>query len=152
MSDLAFFDKSFDRTLSVFSDTQHSCVCIIFNRCDLMNIFVSYTTRNNEVTINSLINFSNKINSLGKIFIDLIDNNSDDKQNRVVKELEKAELLILIKSKSVLSSEWVKFEIESANEKNIPIIEFNINDIDNLTEQEIANRITVEMNTKTPNA
>jgi len=113
-----------------------------------MNIFVSYTRRNNEVTINSLINFSNKINSLGKIFIDLIDNNSDDKQNRIVEELKKAELLILIKSKSIFNSEWVKFEIESANEKNIPIIEFNINDIDNLTEKEIENKIMIEMKPK----
>jgi hypothetical protein len=49
-----------------------------------MNIFISYTTRNNEVTIDSLISFSNKINSFGKIFIDLIDNNSIDKQGRIV--------------------------------------------------------------------
>jgi len=113
-----------------------------------MNIFVSYTTRDNEVTINSLIDFSNKINSLGKIFIDLIDNNSDDKQNRIVEELKKADILILIKSKSIFDSEWVKFEIESANEKNIPIIEFNINDINSLTEQGIENRITTEMKPK----
>ena len=106
-----------------------------------MNIFVSYTTRNNEVTINSLIDFSNKISSFGKIFIDLIDNNSEDKQSRVVEELKKAEILILIKSKSIFNSEWVKFELDSANEMNIPIIEFDINDIDNLTEQEIENII-----------
>jgi len=113
-----------------------------------MNIFVSYTTRNNEVTVNSLIKFSNKINSLGKVFIDLIDNNSDDKQNRVVEELKKAELLILIKSKNVFNSEWVRFEIESASKKNIPIIEFNINDIDCLAEQEIKNKIMIGMKPK----
>jgi hypothetical protein len=106
-----------------------------------MNIFVSYTTRNNEVTINSLFNFSNKISSLGKIFIDLIDNNSDDKQGRIVEELKRTELLILIKSKSIFNSEWVKFELESANAMNIPVIEFDIDDIDELTEQEIENRI-----------
>ena len=113
-----------------------------------MNIFVSYTTRNNEVTIHSLFNLSNKINSLGSIFIDIIDNNSDDKQSRVLEELKKAELLILIKSKSILNSEWVRFEIESANEKNIPIVEFNINDVDSLTEQEIEKRIMIGIESK----
>lgn len=106
-----------------------------------MNIFVSYTTRNNEVTINSLINFSNKINSFGKIFIDLIDNNSNDKQGRIIEELNKTELLILIKSKSILNSEWVKFELESAEKRNIPVIEFDISEIDGLTEYDIEERI-----------
>ena len=110
-----------------------------------MNIFVSYTTINDEVTINSLIDFSNKISSFGKIFIDLIDNNSEDKQSRVVEELKKAEILMLIKSKSIFNSEWVKFELEIANEMNIPIIEFDINDIDSLTEQEIENRIEMKL-------
>jgi hypothetical protein len=106
-----------------------------------MNIFVSYTTRNNEVTIQSLINFSNKICQLGNIFIDLINNNSEDKQGRVVEELKKTELLILIKSKSTLNSEWVKFEVNSANKMNIPIVEFDITDIDKLSEQEIWSKI-----------
>lgn len=106
-----------------------------------MNIFVSYTTRDNEVTINSLINFSNKINSFGKIFIDLIDNNSNDKQGRIIEELNKTELLILIKSKSILNSEWVKFELDSAEKLNIPVIEFDISEIDALTEHDIEERI-----------
>lgn len=106
-----------------------------------MNIFVSYTTRNNEVTINSLINFSNKISSFGKIFIDLIDNNSIDRQGRIIDELKTTELLILIKSQSILNSEWVKFELDSANKLNIPIIEFDITEINDLTEQEIEKKI-----------
>lgn len=80
-----------------------------------MNIFVSYTTRNNEVTTDSLVDFSNKINAYGKVFIDLLDNNSTDKQERIINELEKSDLLILIKSLSSLNSEWVKFELETAN-------------------------------------
>ena len=106
-----------------------------------MNIFVSYTTRNNEVTVNSLINFSNKVNSFGKIFVDLLDNNSLDKQGRIIEELEKSDILVLIKSNSTYNSEWVKLELEIANKINIPVIEFEINEIDNLTEDAIGLRI-----------
>ncbi|PKB15231.1 TIR domain-containing protein [Flavobacterium sp. 5] len=106
-----------------------------------MNIFVSYTTRNNEVTKNSLINFSNKINSFGKIFVDLIDNNSVDKQARIINELETTHLLILIKSQSTLNSDWVKFELDCAEKLNIPVIEFDITEIDALSQKEIEIKI-----------
>jgi len=106
-----------------------------------MNIFVSYTTRNNEVTIDALINFSNKINSFGKIFIDLIDNDSIDKQGRIITELGSTDLLILIKSESILNSEWVKFELETAIKLKIPVIEFNIIEIESLTKKEIESKI-----------
>ena len=116
-----------------------------------MKIFVSYTTRNNEVRLNSLIDFSNKIKSLGKTFIDLIDNNSHDKQDRVVKELKNANLLILIKSKSTFDSEWVRFEIGVANQMNLPIIEFDINEIKNLTRRQIKSKINIADHLNTPN-
>lgn len=106
-----------------------------------MNIFFSYTTRNSEVTIDSLVNFSKRISSFGKVFIDLIDNNSKDKQKRIVDELEKTELLILIKSQSTFNSEWVKFEIKSAEKLNIPIIEFDISEIEDLSDHELEKRI-----------
>jgi hypothetical protein len=108
-----------------------------------MNIFVSYTTRNNEVTSNSLIEFSNKINSYGKVFIDLLDNDSINKQKRIINELEKSDLLILIKSLSSLNSEWVKFELETANKLKIPVIEFLIEDLDKLTEKSIGQMISI---------
>lgn len=108
-----------------------------------MNIFVSYTTRNSEVTINSLIDFSNKLRPFGKIFIDLIDNNSIDKQSRIIEELKTAELLILIKSQSSLDSKWVKFELEYAEKLIIPIVEFNINELDGLTQSQISRRIEI---------
>ncbi len=111
-----------------------------------MNIFVSYTTQNNEVTVDSLINFSNKINSFGKIFIDIINNDSIDKQGRIVEELESSNLLILIKSESTLNSEWVKFELENAKRKGIPVIEFHIDEIETLTTKDIENKITETQN------
>lgn len=118
----------------------------------MMNIFVSYTTRNNEVTINLLIELSNKINSFGKIFIDLLDNNSIDKQRRIITELERSDVLILIKSPSTLHSEWVKFELETSEKLKIPIIEFSINDIDSFSKNEICKRIKREIKAQSPTA
>lgn len=106
-----------------------------------MKIFVSYTTRNNEVTVESLITFYNKLNSFGQIFIDLINNDSNDKQNRIIEELKKTDLLILIKSQSTFNSEWVKFELEKANELNIPLLIFDITEIEYLTVHDIEKRI-----------
>jgi|688.fasta_scaffold494231_2 hypothetical protein len=111
-----------------------------------MNIFVCYTTRNNEVTANSLIDFSNKINSYGNVFVDLLDNDSNDKQKRIINELKKSNLLILIKSESSLNSEWVKFELETADKLNIPVIEFLIDDLYNLTQEKIGQVINNHFN------
>lgn len=111
-----------------------------------MNIFISYTTINNEVTFDSLIKLSNKLKIFGRIFIDMIHNDSIDKQARVVEELEVSNLLILIKTESSLDSEWVKFELDSAKKKKIPIIEFSCSEISNMTNQEIENRLKENQN------
>jgi hypothetical protein len=107
-----------------------------------VNIFVSYTTRNNEVTANLLVNLSNKINSIGNVFVDLINNNSEDKQGRVVEELEKSNLLILIDSPSILHSSWVNFELRLAEKFKIPVVKFSIFEIDVMTSKEIETRIS----------
>ncbi len=107
-----------------------------------MNIFVSYTTRNNEVTINSLVDLSNKLNSFGKVFIDLLDNDSADKQQRVIDELERSDLLILIKSLSTLDSEWVTYEVIRAKDLNIPIIELSISELDDISGNELNEKVS----------
>lgn len=106
-----------------------------------MKIFVSYTTRNNEVSVESLIDFSNKLSSFGYVFIDVIHNDSADKQGRVIDELMTTNLLILIKSESSSTSEWVQFEIESAEKMQIPIVQFHVNEIELLTEFDIAKKM-----------
>lgn len=102
-----------------------------------MNIFVSYTRINDEVTLNSLLEFSKLINLVGRVFIDILDNNSADKQKRVLTELENSDLLILIKSKSTFNSNWVKLELTTAKTLNIPVVEISINKIDQLTVKEL---------------
>jgi hypothetical protein len=60
--------------------------------------------------------------------------------------LKKSNLLILIKSESSLNSEWVKFELETADKLNIPVIEFLIDDLYNLTQEKIGQVINNHFN------
>ena len=55
------------------------------------------------------------------MFIDLLHNDSIDKQSRVLKELDSSDVMILIETNSVYQSEWVVLEIEQANAIPIPI-------------------------------
>lgn len=106
-----------------------------------MKIFVSYTTRNNELSKQTLITLAAKLVSFSDVFIDLIHNVSVDRQARVEKELQSADVLILIKSKSTLSSEWVQFELDSAEGNCIPIVEFSLKELEHLTTCQIKDRI-----------
>lgn len=80
-----------------------------------MKIFVSYTTRDNFVTKDFLINLESKISDLGDIYIDLIHNHSENKQARVESELQQADIFLLINTDSIKNSPWVRWEIETAD-------------------------------------
>lgn len=86
-----------------------------------MKYFVSYTTIDKEVTKDILSTFSKRLEKLGEVFIDIIDNNSIDKQARVFSELDSSDVLLLIETKSIYKSKWVSLEIERAKARQIPI-------------------------------
>lgn len=94
-----------------------------------MNIFVSYTTKDQEVTLHSLTEVSIKLKQIGYVYIDLINNNSLNKQKRVFDELDNSDVLILLVSPNVYKSKWVIKEIERANLQLIPVVPFTINEI-----------------------
>ena len=94
-----------------------------------MKYFVSYTTRDQEVTKELLQAFSTKLCSYGEVYIDIINNNSIDKQARVITELDSSDLMLLIESNSIYLSEWVLLEIERAKTKHIPIKILKVKDI-----------------------
>ena len=94
-----------------------------------MKYFVSYTTRDKEVTIDLLKSFAKRLRYYGEVFVDLIDNNSLNKQDRVISELDSSDLMVLIESKNIYNSEWVVLEIERAKAKNIPIRKLKISDL-----------------------
>lgn len=56
------------------------------------------------------------------VFIDLIHNDSEKKQERVINELKRSQYVVVLNTPSVDQSLWVKIEIEKATEQNIPIL------------------------------
>lgn len=95
-----------------------------------MNIFVSYTTRDSHINSDSLSLIVEPISKLGIPFIDLLHNDSSDKQKRVEDELSNSNLFVLLESESIKSSKWVRWEVDKANSLGIPIKKIRIvNDI-----------------------
>ena len=89
--------------------------------CPSFKIFVSYTTRDAIINKDSLAYFLRPISTLGEPFIDLIHNNSKFRQARVEAELKNSSLLLLLETKSAKLSQWVQWEIKTAEEYGIPI-------------------------------
>ena len=94
-----------------------------------MLVFCSYTLRDGLVTIEKLRKLKELISKSADCYIDILDNDSIDKQERVVEELSKA-----LMSPDLKKSAWVKEEYRIANEKKIPIVEININHINDIQE------------------
>ena len=87
-----------------------------------MNVFISYTLRDEIVTIEYLKLVSKVVAEFGNPFVDIVDNNADDKQGFVIEQLDKSDLVVLIATKSTYMSQWVITEIERAEKNNTPII------------------------------
>ena len=97
-----------------------------------MKIFVSYTTKDKNVTSEFLMKVYKGLSEFETVYIDLIHNDSLDKQKRVFDELDSADQIVLIESESVYQSNWVKLELDRANKLNkeiikIPIEQLNYN-------------------------
>lgn len=97
-----------------------------------MLVFCSYTLRDGLVTIEKLKSLKELISKSAVCYVDILDNDSIDKQERVVEELGKAQLLLVLKSPNLKKSAWVKEEYRIANEKKIPIVEINIEQINEI--------------------
>jgi len=110
-----------------------------------MKYFISYTMRDKEITEYLLDTFSKRLENYGDVFVDLIDNNSIDKQARVIAELDNSDILILIESDSVYKSEWVSLELERASSRQIPIKKISLMDLNNITEIEVCNILEIQM-------
>ena len=55
------------------------------------------------------------------VFIDLIHNDSDEKQKRVIDELKQSQYVVVLNTPSIDQSLWVKIEMEEAAKLNIPV-------------------------------
>jgi len=88
-----------------------------------MNIFVSYTTRDKYIDDNLLTAASEVIADYGSPYIDLLHNDSEDKQSHVELKLSQSDLLLLLSSDSIKNSKWVQWELKEAKKKGIPVID-----------------------------
>lgn len=84
-------------------------------------IFVSYTVRDGLVTTFELNLLYRKLRRLGHIYIDLLHNDSEDKQDRVKSELLSSDIVLLLVTPAIGCSPWVAWELAFASEHGIPI-------------------------------
>lgn len=92
-------------------------------------IFVSYTTLDNEITENLLKDIEKILLNYGDVYIDLLHNDSIYPQKKVIEELDKADILIVINTKNINNSKWVNFEVKRSDIRKIKIIKISINNI-----------------------
>ncbi|WP_353119601.1 hypothetical protein [Myroides odoratus] len=93
-------------------------------------IFISYTTRSLVINRKTLLKVNSIFSKYGNVYIDLLHNdNLTDPQGEVISQLNKADLLIVIKTKDIEKSEWVKFEIDKSKSRKIEIKTIELDDI-----------------------
>ncbi|HHC6465752.1 TIR domain-containing protein [Vibrio sp. 378] len=92
-----------------------------------MNIFISYTLRDDVITVDHLKSISEVVSDYGKPFVDIIDNDAKDKQKFVIEQLDNSDLVVLLNTDSVSKSKWVRLEIDRANKNNTPVISIPLN-------------------------
>lgn len=86
-----------------------------------MNIFVSYTTRDKVIDRQLLEDASEVLSAYGNIYIDLLHNDSKNKQAHVGHMLSQSDVLVLIESCSIKESTWVQWELCEAERIGIPV-------------------------------
>lgn len=85
-----------------------------------MSVFVSYSLKDGYVTLTDLQKIKTLVSEKCNCYIDILDNNSDDKQERVLQELDKSKIFVLLNSPGITESEWGKMEISIARKNNMP--------------------------------
>ncbi|OUO77839.1 toll/interleukin-1 receptor domain-containing protein [Bacteroides sp. An269] len=94
-----------------------------------MRLFVSYTLKDGYLDTSLLLKVKELYKNCDSCYIDIIDNDSIDKQGRVEQELQSADALLLIETPMAMQSKWVKYELDVAKKRNIVIIKSDINKI-----------------------
>ncbi|MBQ6289289.1 MAG: toll/interleukin-1 receptor domain-containing protein [Clostridia bacterium] len=99
-------------------------------------VFISYTMRENGISIERLNILKKRFNEYDFIetYIDILDNCGEDHQEYVENQLKKSDVVLLICSDGIESSEWVKKELKIAQECNIPILTLSLAQIISITD------------------
>lgn len=85
-------------------------------------VFVSYTIRDGFITKRYLVNIEKKLSKNFNVFIDMLDNDSNNQQIRVIKELIDSDIVLLIKTCDIYKSPWVRLELSLAIKNRKPIL------------------------------
>ena len=93
-----------------------------------MKVFVSYTLKDCELSIELLKKIKNYYDSYKiNLYIDCLVNESS--QEKIEYELKTSSRLLLILTKHTYNSEWVRKELMLAKKNNIPIIKAKLDEI-----------------------
>lgn len=88
-----------------------------------MKLFVSYTMRDGFITPSLLKTVEKILISEGHtVFIDYLNNDSEKKQERVIRELKSSDQVLLLITPKVKQSEWVNKELVCARRNKIDVI------------------------------
>ncbi len=122
-------DDLFSIPLAIYGVMCLGIILYVHKNKKKCKIFVSYTVRDNSIDYIKL-QYINKILTFNKFscYIDLLHNNSINKQEKVYRELLSADIFLKINSRDYNNSEWTKREFLIAKETKKKIIEINYND------------------------
>ncbi|MDF3029204.1 MAG: hypothetical protein K0S23_3511 [Fluviicola sp.] len=80
------------------------------------DIFVIYTTRDHFINEELLLRIYNDLKIHGNVFIDLLHNDSMNKQEYVIEKLYKSSSIVIIETPKLIESKWAQLEIKLAIE------------------------------------
>lgn len=95
-----------------------------------MLVFCSYTLKDGVVTVEKLKAVKKLISEFATCYIDALDNDSENKQERVFQELNRANVLLVLISPDIKKSEWVNIEYDIAEKRSIPVLEVDAGHIE----------------------
>lgn len=98
----------------------------------MVKVFISYTTRDGQITKDILQKIDKIFYMIDGIeaYIDMLHNtNMTNPQKCVMKHLKNADVVLVIESKDVFLSPWVKKEICFATKNNLPLYFIDIPEI-----------------------
>lgn len=92
-----------------------------------MRLFISYTSKDPNVTKDALIQLEQKITPFANVFIDLL-HNKKGKLHRVYAELNRSDIVLQIVSLGY-ESKWVEKELYYARKMGKPILKASIKEL-----------------------
>lgn len=94
--------------------------------------FISYSMADKIITLDLLKKLRKRLEKDANCYVDILDNDSNNKQARVVAELLDSDKLILVNTPNCKKSKWVQLELSIAKNNGIGIHILNIDSITGL--------------------